>query len=63
MDLGRLLALWRGEITDEYGEAAIWGTLAIALKALGHANSQEDAQILAENMWAQRDRACLDAAA
>ncbi len=63
MDLGRLLALWRGEITDEYGEAAIWGTLAIALKVLGHANSQEDAQILAENMWAQRDRACLDAAA
>ena len=63
MDLGRLAALWRGEITDEYGEAAIWGTLAIALKALGHAASQEDAQIVAENMWAQRDRASLDAAA
>ncbi len=63
MDLGRLAALWRGEITDEYGEAAISGTLAIALKALGHAASQEDAQIVAENMWAQRDRASLDAAA
>ena len=63
MDLGRLLALWRGEITDEYGEAAIWGTLAIALKAMGHAASQEDAQIQAENMWAQRDRASLGAAA
>ena len=63
LDLGRLAALWRGEITDEYGEAAIWGTLAIALKTMGHAASQEDAQILAENMWAQRDRACLDAAA
>ncbi len=63
MHLGRLAALWRGEMTDEYGEAAIWGTLAIALKALGHAASQEDAQILAENMWAQRDRASLDAAA
>ena len=63
LDLGRLVALWRGEITDEYGEAAIWGTLAIALNTMGHAASQEDAQILAENMWAQRDRACLDAAA
>ena len=63
MDLGRLLALWRGEITDEYGEAAIWGTLAIALRTMGHAASQEDAQILAENMWAQRDRASLGAAA
>ena len=63
LDLGRLAALWRGEITDEYGEAAIWGTLAIALKTMGHAASQEDAQILAENMWAQRDRASLDAAA
>jgi anthranilate phosphoribosyltransferase len=63
MDLGRLTALWRGEITDEYGEAAIWGTLAIALKALGRASSQEDAQILAGNMWASRDRSSLNAAA
>ena len=28
------VALWRGEIDDEYGEAAIVGTLAIALKTL-----------------------------
>jgi anthranilate phosphoribosyltransferase len=56
MDLGRLAALWRGDITDEYGEASIWGTLAIALKTMGHAASQEDAHIVAENMWAQRDR-------
>ncbi|MGO9172113.1 MAG: glycosyl transferase family protein [Rhodomicrobium sp.] len=63
MDLGRLLALWRGDATDEYGEAAIWGTLAIALKALGRADSQEDAQILAQNLWADRDRTSLNAAA
>ncbi|MGO8954805.1 MAG: glycosyl transferase family protein [Rhodomicrobium sp.] len=63
MDLDRLLALWRGDATDEYGEAAIWGTLAIALKALGRADSQEDAQILAQNLWAERDRTSLDAAA
>jgi anthranilate phosphoribosyltransferase len=63
MDLGRLAALWRGDITDEYGEAAIWGTLAVALKTMGHAASQEDAQILAENFWARRDKASLGAAA
>jgi anthranilate phosphoribosyltransferase len=63
MNLGRLAALWRGDITDEYGEAAIWGTIAIALKTMGHAASQEDAQILAQNMWAERDRGSLNAAA
>jgi hypothetical protein len=30
---------------------------------MGHASSQEDAQVLAENLWAQRDRGSLDAAA
>ena len=63
MDLTRLLALWRGEITDEYGEAAIWGTVAIALKALGRAQDQEDAQLIAQNLWARRDRSSLNAAA
>jgi anthranilate phosphoribosyltransferase len=63
MDLGRLAALWRGDITDEYGEAAIWGTLALALKTMGHAASQEDAQIVAENLWAKRDKASLSMAA
>ncbi len=63
MELGRLLALWRGEMPDEYGEASVTGTLAIALKALGRANSQEDAQSLAQALWAGRDRSGLEAAA
>ncbi len=63
MELGRLLALWRGEISDEYGEASITGTLAIALKALGRAKSQEDSQALAQNLWDGRDRSGLEAAA
>ena len=63
MDLGRLLALWRGEITEEYGEAAIWGTLAIALKALGRAREPgRGADPRAEHVG-RRDRASLDAAA
>ncbi len=63
MDLGRLLAFWRGEISDGYGEASVTGTLAIALKALGRAKSQEDAQALAQDLWAGRDRLSLQAAA
>ncbi len=63
MDLGRLLAFWRGDIADEYGEASVTGTLAIALKALGRAKSQEDAQRLAQKLWAGRDRLSLQAAA
>ncbi len=62
MDLGRLPALWRGDIADEYGEAAITGTLAIALKALGRAGSQEEAQGVAQSLWAGRARASLSAA-
>ena len=32
-------ALWRGDIADPYAEAAVIGTLAIALKALGAADN------------------------
>jgi len=63
MDLGRLLAFWRGDVADEYGEASVTGTLAIALKALGRAKSQEDAQQLAQQLWDSRDRSGLEAAA
>ncbi len=63
MDLGRLMAFWRGDVTDEYGEAAVTGTLAIALKALGRAATQEEAQALAKALWADRDRSGLEAAA
>lgn len=54
-----LLKLWRGELADEYGEAAVTGTAAIALRALGRADSPAAAQKLAEAMWAARDRGYL----
>jgi anthranilate phosphoribosyltransferase len=63
MDIGRLLGLWRGDFSDDYGEASITGTLAIALKALGRAENQEEAQALAQELWARRDRSGLEAAA
>jgi anthranilate phosphoribosyltransferase len=56
MDPGRLTALLRGEIEDGYGEAAVTGTLAIALKALGSADGVEAAQVQASAMWSGRSR-------
>ncbi|MCC2098494.1 MAG: glycosyl transferase family protein [Hyphomicrobiales bacterium] len=63
MNLERLAAVWSGEIEDGYATAAITGTLAIALKALGEASTIEAAQARANSMWAARDRAQLLAAA
>lgn len=51
MDPKRLAAVWRGEASDEYGEAALVGTAAIALFTLGEAGSQEDAQAMALGFW------------
>jgi anthranilate phosphoribosyltransferase len=56
MDPGRLTALLRGEVQDAYGEAAVTGTLAIALKALGAADSIEAAEAQARAMWCGRSR-------
>ena len=63
MDLTRLAALWRGEIDDEYGEAALVGTIAIALRALGVAVDVADAEGRAKALWLARDRNRLAAAA
>lgn len=56
MDLARLPALWRGDIDDEYGTAAVIGTAAIALKLLGKAAGPDDALALARTWWQQRTR-------
>jgi anthranilate phosphoribosyltransferase len=56
MDVSRLPALWAGETSDEYAEAAITGTVAIALKLLGRADTIDEAQAQAEAMWRDRDR-------
>ena len=54
MDVTRLAQLWRGEITDEYGRAAVTGTAAIALRALGRADGIDAAQKMADAMWQER---------
>lgn len=54
MDVRRLGALWRGEIDDEYGAAAVLGTVAIALKFLGQADTMEFAEQQARQIWERR---------
>jgi len=62
MDVNRLGQLWRGEISDEYGLAAVTGTAAIALRALGRATGIADAEALAAKLWASRDVGYLERA-
>ena len=62
MDPRRLAALWRRDGEDAYGEAAVVGTLAIALRALGAAGSVPDAEARARSLWTERDRSRFAAA-
>lgn len=52
----RLTAIWRGEEQDEYAEAAITGTAAIALRLLNKAETPDAALKMAQEMWNKRDR-------
>lgn len=51
-----LAQVWRGELDDEFGQATVIGTAAIALKLLGKADDQAQAEALAAQFWAARDR-------
>ena len=59
MTAGAMRELWQGKISDEYGEAAITSTAAIALRQLKPELSQEDAYARACELWETRDRARL----
>lgn len=63
MDLGRLMALWRGEIDDAYAVATVTGTAAVALKLMGRADSIPAAEELAAVLWRNRMRERLAGAA
>ncbi|MGO9392398.1 glycosyl transferase family protein [Rhodoblastus sp.] len=63
MDIARLLAIWRGEACDDYAEAAIIGTLAIAVRAMGVEPDMDKAQARATRLWINRDKDRLLAAA
>jgi len=56
LELIDLLSVWRGTTEDEYVEAAIISTAAIAFKTIDQALSQEQALEKARKEWEQRDR-------
>ncbi|MES2919807.1 MAG: glycosyl transferase family protein [Pseudomonadota bacterium] len=58
-DLAQFRAVWQGAQAHEYGEMAVVGTLALALRTLGRADSREDALALARTWWEARDRSAL----
>ena len=51
-----MLAVWRGELEHEYGEAAIISTAAFAMKAIDTTLTQQEALSQAETAWADRDK-------
>jgi anthranilate phosphoribosyltransferase len=56
IDPDRLAKIWRDKESDEYAEAAITGTVAIALRLMNKADSTDAALQLARDMWQNRDR-------
>lgn len=53
----QLALLWQGKIQDNFAEATIIGTAAVALKLIGKADSQAQAHQLATEYWLKRDLA------
>ena len=54
LDPEQLAQLWKAEINDEFAEATVIGTTAIALKLIGKADTQEQAHELATSYWLNR---------
>jgi anthranilate phosphoribosyltransferase len=54
LDPQQLADLWQGKIKDEFAEATIIGTTAIALKLINKVETQEQAQQLASSLWMER---------
>lgn len=52
LDLQHLLAVWRGEARNSYGELALVSSMALALRGLGQ--TREDAFTQAQQRWDQR---------
>ncbi|HQV21774.1 MAG: glycosyl transferase family protein [Moraxellaceae bacterium] len=56
-ELNEFLAVWRGSATHQYGEAAVVGTLALALIGLQKATEPEAALAMAQKWWKHRKSA------
>ena len=56
LNVARLVSVWRGDEEDSFVDAAITGTIAIALKMMQKASSIEEATSQADQIWLARDR-------
>jgi anthranilate phosphoribosyltransferase len=56
MNIDLLARVWRGEEENEYGVAAVIGTLAIALRLMDASLSQDKATEQAQALWQERDQ-------
>lgn len=59
MNIADLAKVWRGELTNDYAQAAVCGTLAVALRTMQLADSIEKAEAMATHMWNARDKSAL----
>jgi anthranilate phosphoribosyltransferase len=55
LDLTRLTAVWKGA-SDDYAEASVIGTTAVALRLIGRADGMASAGEMAATLWRERDR-------
>ncbi len=55
-DLNEFVAVWQGKTKHEYGEKAVFGTLALTLVALKKAETMSEAMLMAQKMWDDRLR-------
>lgn len=56
LDPTAVVGLWRGDRDAPSAEAAVTGTVALALKLLGRAATMAEAQTQAETLWLERPR-------
>jgi anthranilate phosphoribosyltransferase len=56
LDPQELAFVWQGKIQDEFAEASIIGTVAVALKLIGKADDQGQAHSIATEFWLQRNK-------
>lgn len=59
LNIDELRSVWQGKSDDEYALAAIHMTMALALKLLGRADSQQSALALAKSSWQKRQLSLL----
>lgn len=62
IDVTDMARVWQGDLSDEYGEAAVISTAALALYEAGRAESHDTALARAEALWNERDRQRFDSA-